>query len=175
MPADARQAGVLALLFPEGGSWQITFIERQAHRPEDRHGGQISFPGGARELQDQTLLDTALRETEEELGVPRAEVCVLGALTPLYIPVSHFHVHPYVGVVPARPRFRPQESEVRAVLTAPLHGFRQPESVRRGTIRVRPGVELHDLPWFDLHGRVLWGATAMMLSELLEVAWPSSE
>ncbi|RMD71912.1 MAG: CoA pyrophosphatase [Bacteroidetes bacterium] len=172
-PPDARQAGVMALLFPKEGEWHLTFIERQAHNPDDRHGGQISFPGGSREPGDATLAHTALRETEEEVGVPATHVLLLGALTPLYIPVSNFDVHPWVGVVAAPPVFRPQESEVRAVLTAPLSWFGRPEAVQRGTIRVHPGVELHDVPWFDLHGKVLWGATAMMLSELLELALPA--
>lgn len=168
--ADARQAGVLALLVPKEGQWHVVFIERQCHNPNDRHGGQISFPGGGWSPQDSDLSQTALRETEEEIGVPASDIRLLGALTELYIPISNFVVYPYVGVVAYQPVFRPQYEEVKEVLTAPFNWFYRPEALKRGKLRAWPGIELENVPWFDLHGKVLWGATAMILSELLEVA-----
>lgn len=169
-PPDARQAGVMALLFPEQDGWHLTFIQRVATNPNDRHSGQISFPGGKYEPGDENLLQTALRETHEEIGVPPAQVTVLGALTPLYIPVSNFEVHPFVGCTDSPPVFSPQASEVTAVLTIPITYFSDPASVRKADITVGPNITLKSVPYFDLNGEVLWGATAMILSELLAVA-----
>lgn len=169
-PPDARQAGVMALLFPAQGHWHLTFIQRVASNPNDRHSGQISFPGGKREPSDESLLQTALRETHEEIGVSPVEVTVLGALTPLYIPVSNFEVHPFVGYAEAPPVFSPQASEVTAVLTMPIDYFSDPANMRKTDLTVAPNITLKSVPYFDLNGEVLWGATAMILSELLAVA-----
>ncbi len=168
-PPTARNAGVLATFFPRNGEWHIVLIERPAN-DKDRHGGQISFPGGKHEPGDESLLQTALREAEEEVGIGRESVRVLGYLTKLYIPVSNFMVHPFVGVLEEEPEFRLQASEVKTLLTAPFAHFQNPDNFRTTDIRVTPHISLKSVPCFDLHGRVLWGATAMILSELLEVA-----
>lgn len=167
-PPEARAAGVLAALFPKNEEWHVIFIERPKN-DNDRHGGQISFPGGKVEPSDTSMLDTALRETEEEIGVPRSAVQVLGGLTSLYIPVSNFHVHPFVGYLEAPPNYILQEEEVGGVVEVPLSYFQNP-GIRRATdMRVSPLLTLKNVPYFDVEGKVLWGATAMMMSELLEV------
>uniref|UniRef100_UPI000B3399DD NUDIX hydrolase n=1 Tax=Rhodothermus marinus TaxID=29549 RepID=UPI000B3399DD len=108
---------MLALLFPEQERPHLLLVERPSHLKE--HGGQIGFPGGRREP-GETLQETALREAHEELGLPPERIELLGALTPLYIPVSNFCVHPFVGAIAPLPELRPCPEEVQAVLRVPL-------------------------------------------------------
>lgn len=164
----ARQAGVLMTLFPKNGEWNIVLIERNAN-DRDHHGGQISFPGGKAEPSDGTMLNTALREAEEEVGIAQHQVKILGGLTELYIPVSNFQVHPFLGYLEATPTYRVQVEEVNAVLEAPLSHFSQQGTRQVTDIPINSQITLKNVPYFDLHGRVLWGATAMMLNELLEL------
>ncbi len=169
-PADARLAGVLALFFPRQGAWHILLIERENNNPNDRHGGQISFPGGKFEPEDASLEHTALREAWEETGVPADKVQVIGKLTELYIPVSNFLVHPYVGFLAAPVVWQPQPEEVKSILEVPFEHFLAPGAVKKTDFRLPNQMVLKDMPYFDVAGKVVWGATAMMLSELLEVA-----
>lgn len=168
-PADVRRAAVLALFYPRQGAWHLVLMERDASNPNDRHGGQISFPGGKFEPADGSLLQTALREAHEEVNAPTEGVRVLGPLTELYIPVSNYLVHPFVAWVDFTPRFVPQESEVKAILEVPFQTFLQPQSRSTVNLRIRPGLVLQNVPCFTLQGKIVWGATAMILSELLEV------
>ncbi|MCK6693148.1 MAG: CoA pyrophosphatase [Thermoanaerobaculia bacterium] len=110
-PPDARVACVLNLLHLHEGRWHTILIERTAN-PRDRHSGQVSFPGGRWEENDGELANVALRETEEEIGIPAGQVQILGQLTDLYIPVSNFLVHPFVGILEGAPMFTPQPGEV---------------------------------------------------------------
>ena len=167
-PANARQAGVLAALFPQNEEWHVVLIERNANK-KDRHGGQISFPGGKVEPTDTSMLQTALRETEEEVGISPKEVKVLGGLTELYIPVSNFLVHPFVGVLDHRPVFKVQQEEVKGVMEVPLRHFQNPASVGLTDIRVNKYLTLKKVPCYNVEGKILWGATAMMISELMAV------
>lgn len=169
VPTDARQAAVLALFYPKNHQWHIALIERSASNPHDRHSGQISFPGGRLDAEDGTLLDTALRESEEEIGVPRGEVSILGALTDLYIPVSNFHVFPFVGYLPQTPVLMPQQGEVEAIVEAPFSVFWGMVGKQRADISFGAGMILPDVPCFEVEGRIIWGATAMIMSELLAV------
>lgn len=169
-PADARKAGVLILLFPREGAWHVALMERTSHNPNDRHGGQISFPGGSFDPEnDSSLLHTALREANEEMGVDPKEVEVLGALTDLYIPVSNFHVFPFVACMHTMPVFVPQASEVRYILTVPFSFFTNEQSVQITELTLGGGFVLKDVPCFMVEGRVMWGATAMIMSELTAV------
>jgi 8-oxo-dGTP pyrophosphatase MutT (NUDIX family) len=174
-PADAREAGVMALFFPRNDEWQLTLIQRTSHNPQDRHGGQIGFPGGKREEQDPDLSYTALRETEEEVGVRAADIQLLGQLSELYIPVSNFLVYPFVGYVDYTPEFRPQPSEVAQVLHVPFKDVVNPDHRQLTDIRIAPQLILRDVPHFALNGHVVWGATAMMISELLAVVETSRD
>ena len=167
-PDDVRQAAVLALFYLKADDWHIVLIERESSNPNDRHGGQIGLPGGKYETSDASLQDTALREAEEEVGVDASRVEVLGALTELYIPVSNFQVNPYVGFTNYTPNFSPQIEEVRAILEVPFRVFQQPEALRSTDLRITPNITLRNVPYFAVQDKIVWGATAMMLSELIE-------
>lgn len=169
IPPTAILAGVLALFFPKNGQWNLVFIERVSHNPRDVHKGQISFPGGRFDDGDGHSGQTALREAQEEVGVNPADVKLLGALTELYIPVSNFHVQPHVGFMEYAPQWQPQESEVADILEVPFDYFQNPNHQKVKDLVINPNFTLTDVPYFDLGGRILWGATAMIVSELLEV------
>ena len=170
-PADARRAAVLATLYPIDGILHLLFIERTRH-PGDRHGGQISFPGGSVEARDEHTAATALREAEEEVGIPRDDVELLGPLTPLYIPVSNFLVDPYVGYLPHRPALTRQESEVAATLEIPLSEFLRPDARRVAERKLASGLTLPEVPFWDVAGHQVWGATSMMTAELISLLKP---
>lgn len=168
-PRSARKAGVLALFYPRDSGWHIVLIERNSSHPDDRHGGQISFPGGKFEEGDRNLADTALREAHEEVGVDPDTVKLIGELTELYIPVSNFLVKPYVGYTTVTPHFRPQLSEVRSIVEAPVERLRQPETRQVTDLHLADNITLRKVPYFNVENKVVWGATAMMLNELLEL------
>lgn len=115
------------------------------------------------------MANVALRETEEEVGVPAQQVEILGQLTELYIPVSNFLVHPFVGLLHGTARFVPQAGEVEAVLTPPLAAFQQPGNRKTTDIKINQAIALKNVPYFDVEGRIVWGATAMIMNEFLEL------
>lgn len=167
-PANAQVACVLNLLHRQDDAWRTVLIRRTAN-PRDRHSGQVSFPGGRREEHDNILADVALREAEEEVGVSASQIRILGQLTELYIPVSNYLVTPFVGVLEGPTQFRPQPGEVESILTPQLLELRLPASRKTTDIRIADGRTLLDVPYFDVEGCVVWGATAMILSEFLEL------
>lgn len=168
-PTDARQASVLILLYPRANNWNVVFIKRAVNKKGDRHSGQISFPGGKKEKTDQSLAHTALRETEEEIGVKQEKVHLLGNLTELYIPVSNFEVHPFIGYVKQEPTFTPQETEVASIIESPLQHLVAPDIRQKIQLEVANKVTLCDVPCFKLGNHIVWGATAMMLNEFLYI------
>ncbi|MEL6636916.1 MAG: CoA pyrophosphatase [Bacteroidota bacterium] len=166
---DARVACVLIALYPKAAEWHLVLIQRVASNPHDRHGGQISFPGGRYEPSDGSLANGALREAQEEVGIQPDDVEVLGRLTELFIPVSNFMVHPFIGTLDYTPDFVPQPSEVQEIIEVPLSLLRDPASRQRTEIALSERLTLQNVPYFNVEGRVVWGATAMMLNEFLEV------
>ncbi|MEO1262084.1 MAG: CoA pyrophosphatase [Bacteroidota bacterium] len=167
-PDNARQAAVMAILFPKNNEWHVVLIERNAN-DRDHHGGQISFPGGKAEPEDASMLHTALRETEEEVGIAQQNINVLGGLSELYIPVSNFQVHPFIGFIDHQPTYAIQEEEVHEVIEVPLSLFQNPAIIKVRDVRINQHLSLKNVPYFDVAGKVLWGATAMMMSELMTV------
>ncbi len=161
-----RDGSVLILFFPFDAGLMLVLTRRTA--TVEHHRSQISFPGGARE-NGELFVETALREAEEEIGIRPETVEVLGEMVPLGIPVSGFVVHPFVGITPERPEYRIDPVEVAGVIEAPLSHLldpmrrREEEQVFRGEKALVP---FFDLP--DVDRPPLWGATAMMLSALLE-------
>ena len=160
-----RHAGVLFLFYGRDERVHLPFIERP--RYDGPHSGQIALPGGQREPGDADLVATAVRETGEEIGVPGTHIRILGTLTPVYIPNSHYLVTPCVGQMTAAPDFRPDPAEVQAVLEYPLALLRDPACRKREVWNIRNLAV--NVPFFHVGGRRIWGATAMMLAELLEV------
>lgn len=168
VPPDARLAGVMLLLFPWEDQLQVLFIQRTAQNPNDPHSGQVSFPGGKFEPNDESLLHCALRETYEEVGVKSHEIEVLGALTPLYIPVSNFDVHPFVGYSAQKPDFSLQETEVKSLIMHPIEHFLASDNRDKIDITVK-NFTMRNVPYFKSENRKIWGATAMILNEFLTV------
>jgi 8-oxo-dGTP pyrophosphatase MutT (NUDIX family) len=162
---DASIAAVLILLYPIKGSIHTVFMQR--HNYTGVHGGQISFPGGKTEPSDENITGTALREAEEETGVDPSKISVIGTLTPLFIPVSNIVVTPVVGWTDERPEFRHQEEEVVFLFDAEIRRFLEPSIVKTKPFEIRG--EMIDVKYFDYDGNVIWGATAMILNELLEI------
>ena len=166
---DAIQAAVLVLLYADQMSEiHLVFIERVRYAG-DQHSGQIAFPGGKMEAADFNLENCALREAEEEIGLGPSAVEILGRLSPLYIPVSNFQVTPILAVAHEIPAFTAQVSEVATILPTPLAHFWDPSVLKAKDIEIRPGFQLKNVPFFDLKGHVLWGATAMILQELIDL------
>ncbi len=163
--APARQSAVLALLHPVEGGIALYFTERPITLRH--HGGQVSFPGGGKEAGDKTLEKTALRETEEELGFPTSGVDILGRMTPLFVAPSHNLVHPFVGWLPARPALRPDPTEVAKVLDVPIAVLLDPNT--QSTYQCQSGEQPIDVPCYLIDHTPIWGATAMILRELLEI------
>lgn len=161
-PADARQAAALLLLYPHGSDGAVALTVRASGLR--RHAGQISLPGGATDP-DETLVQAALREASEEIGVTPAEVRVLGELTPVHVLVSGFTLHPIVGITDRRPDFQADPAEVEAILEVSLHDLRDASRIRQG-VRIREGTAV-EYPYFDLLGHQVWGATAMVLGEFI--------
>jgi 8-oxo-dGTP pyrophosphatase MutT (NUDIX family) len=166
-PPTARKAGVLMLLFPKQSEWHILLTERTTHQRTDRHSGQISFPGGQFEPSDLSMEKCALREAHEECGIEQNTIQVIGKMTDLYIPVSNFHVFPYLAWTDSPPQYKRQETEVKEIIEVPIRHLLQPENKKTRHIYINENLTLEDVPYFDINGKAVWGATAMMISELL--------
>jgi 8-oxo-dGTP pyrophosphatase MutT (NUDIX family) len=156
------KAGVLVLLYEKGGRICLLLTlrtDRLLH-----HRGQISLPGGEQHP-GESLEATALRETEEELGLGLASARVLGKLTPLFIPPSNFCVYPTVAFLPGAPSFSPQPDEVAEVIEVPVGHLADPRNRRRESWTIEG--RTIQVPFFEFEGRKIWGATAMVLAEFL--------
>jgi 8-oxo-dGTP pyrophosphatase MutT (NUDIX family) len=155
------EAAVLVPLygFPEKPG--LIFTERR--HDLRRHAGEISFPGGRQDHPDESLLETALREAEEEIGLDRAGVEIIGALPPIGTFVTSFKVHPFVGLIDSDLDFTPSPTEVETVLAFTLAGLRDGFAMRR---LVRRGVPIRT-PTYLMGEHLIWGATARILAELL--------
>jgi len=161
---NCREAAVLALFHEQHGPPAVVLTVRRSDLHD--HAGQVSFPGGRCEGEE-SHEGTALREAEEEIGVSPEAVTVHGALTPLYIPPTGFCVYPFVGSVVAAQSFTAQPREVKRIVHAPLPTLLAPETRREKPWEL--GGSVVDVPYFDVDDCTVWGATAMMLAELLAV------
>jgi 8-oxo-dGTP pyrophosphatase MutT (NUDIX family) len=162
---DARQASVLILLYPEDGELHTVFMQRPDY--DGVHSGQISFPGGKKEPSDIDLIQTALRETQEETGADIDNIRILGTLTPLFIWVSNMLVTPVVGWTEVKPPLNFTSEEVVFLFEASVKKLLDPSIVREKPYNIK-GEKLN-VRFFDYNGHVIWGATAMMLNELLTI------
>jgi len=166
---NARLGAVLILLFPKDNQVYFPLILRPEY--DGIHAGQISLPGGKKEDSDSDLIETALRETREEIGIDTADVEILGSLTDLYITVSNFKVRPVVGISNSTPSCVPDKSEVEQIIETDINNILDDSLIKEKEIVVERNMPdfnfKHRLnaPYFDIDGHVVWGATAMILSE----------
>lgn len=167
MNSDTRKAGVLILLYnSREKEYYTTLIRKTLY--DGVHSGQISFPGGKHEARDPDLVSTALRETEEEIGVPEKHIQILGKLTPLHIPVSNYDVQPFVGILKAEYPFKPDKKEVEEIFPINIRKLVHPDSLVRNK-SFRENERQITAPYYQYHHLKIWGATAMMLSEFIEI------
>jgi 8-oxo-dGTP pyrophosphatase MutT (NUDIX family) len=168
VPPGLRDAAALLLIYPGDDGLHVPLTVRGSALR--KHTGQVSLPGGSVD-DGESIEAAALREAAEEIGTTPAAVHLLGRLTPLHIPVSGFLLHPVVGVALDRPVFRPAPWEVARLLEVPLDRLQDPAIINRET-RTRQrddGSVTVDVPYFAIDGEKVWGATAMVLAEFLEV------
>ena len=158
---------MLILLFPSLETGELCLVLTRRTESVADHKGQISLPGGAVDPDDLSIAHTALREACEEVGVCGDNMRILGSLTPIYIPPSDFCVQPYVAHLPHAPQFLPQPEEVAEILEVPL-----PYLLDEKNIVVEEWLldeEVKEVPFFNVYGHKVWGATAVVLSEFIAV------
>jgi len=167
------EAAVMILLYPRTEGLSLVLIRRSVNNGP--HSGQISLPGGKKESNDIDLNDTVLRETQEELGIDTRSISMIGKLTPLFISVSNYRVFPFVGYTRETPRYQPDPVEINYLIEVRLDTLLNPESVSSKVVDYKG--KQWTIPFYRIKQEEIWGATAMILSEFLEVcrwATPSS-
>jgi len=153
-------ASILLLLYPLEGEWFFFLTKRS--QDVEHHKGQISFPGGVVE-KNESKMNAAIRETNEEIGVDKDVIKIIGNLTPLYIPVSNFHILPYVGWTEEKPHTKVQDAEVKRVFSVSINDLILERNLK--TKKDFFSNKSVKVPYFDLNGETVWGATSMILSE----------
>lgn len=161
-----KESAVMILLFYQESKLQIAFIKRTSYNGV--HSAQIAFPGGKYEDNDDTLTETALRETHEEIGIQKSEISILGKLTELFIPPSNFNVLPIIGFIKNRPQFIIDKKEVDKVFVVALDELINSETIQYKKIETRNKLKIA-VPCYFINNEIIWGATAMIISEFLEV------
>lgn len=162
----AKEGAVLILLYKKNG--KVYFPLTQRHEYEGVHSGQISFPGGKVENSDRSVEQTALRETEEEIGISQSGIKVLGRLTDIFIIVSNFNVRPVIGYLDHVPDFKIDTNEVAHIIEISIDQLQEESVVKEKEIIIKDNYRL-TAPYFDFDGHHVWGATAMILAEFKEV------
>ena len=162
-----REGGVLVLLYPNGAAGELHLVLTRRSDTLGNHRGQISFPGGSVDPDDKSTCHTALREACEEIGVCEEDLRLLGDLTPLYIPPSNYYIHPHVAYLPRRPQFHLQPDEVAELLETPINHFLDDRNIGVEDWPLRD--ELVAVPFYNVCGHKVWGATAMVLAEFAAV------
>lgn len=164
---NAKRAGVLALLYPDNdNNTKLVLILRKTYNGV--HSAQVGFPGGKLEEQDTSLKDAAIRETFEEIGVPIDDIEVVKQLTEVYIPPSNFNVQPFIAITRLTPNFIKEEAEVETIIEVALEHVLNDHNIITKRVKTSYSVEVN-VPAFKLNGHVVWGATAMMLSEIKDI------
>ncbi|MEN8768462.1 MAG: CoA pyrophosphatase [Candidatus Arcticimaribacter sp.] len=167
VPKNAKKAAVLMLLYPDKNG-QINFCLIQRTTYDGKHSGQISFPGGKKEDGDRDFWATALRESQEEVGVDPATIQFITDLSTTYIPPSNFYVYPFIAYTDKRPDFIAEEGEVDHVIEVPLADLLGGSAIQDGPITASYASKVV-VPMFVFGEYRVWGATAMILSEAREI------
>ncbi|RZJ75270.1 MAG: CoA pyrophosphatase [Flavobacterium sp.] len=162
---NARKSAVMMLFYPKNGITHLVLIKRNTY--PGIHSSQISFPGGKAELEDDSLSATALRETFEEVGILPNDIEVVMPFSEIYIPPSNFLVYPFLGVAKNELKFNPSPDEVESIIELPLDTFLD-DSILANTEMHTSYSKKTMVPAFLFEGHTVWGATAMILSELKE-------
>ncbi|HMK06710.1 MAG TPA: CoA pyrophosphatase [Flavobacterium sp.] len=162
---DFRKAAVMMLVFPKNDKAHLVLIQRNSYKGV--HSSQIAFPGGKVEADDLSYEFTALRETHEEIGIPTEIIEVICPFSQVYIPPSNFMVYPFLGLSTATLEFNPSEREVFKIIELPLDILLADDTVVNQTMATSYSESI-DVPSFKIEDHYVWGATAMMLSELKE-------
>ncbi|HEY9084118.1 MAG TPA: CoA pyrophosphatase [Vicingaceae bacterium] len=160
---QARQSGVLILFYEKNNILHTVLIKRAINN--SNHSGQIAFPGGKKEEHDANLIETALREANEEIGIVKEHVEVIGKLTDVFIPVSNFLVAPVIGFIDYSPTFTLQISEVYDVVEVEIQTLIHPNTFQQQMVKLSGGAQLK-VPCFVINKQIVWGATALMINEL---------
>jgi len=166
----AVKSSVLILFYIKDEQEHLVFIKRPEY--EGVHSGQIALPGGRWEPHDKSYYDTALREAHEEIGIDTSRVSHLGKLSQLYIPPSNYLVYPFVAIYDGEARFDPDPDEVAAILEIPFQFFLNSASAKTVELTLKNGLIIQT-PCFDFQGNIIWGATAMMINELI-ILWKTT-
>jgi 8-oxo-dGTP pyrophosphatase MutT (NUDIX family) len=161
----SKKAAVMICIFPGKEDLEIVFFKRNDY--DGPHGGQVSFPGGVFEVSDKNLAETAIRETREEIGLDCRNTSLIGKLTPLLIPVSNMNVQPFIGFYNTIPAFKIEKREVEYLIISPIGALLDPSSIDKQKWMLH-GQEI-EVPFYRVNGNIIWGATAMILSEFLAV------
>jgi 8-oxo-dGTP pyrophosphatase MutT (NUDIX family) len=159
-----RDSAVGVILYPESNSIYCVLIKRQKY--EGIHSAQISFPGGKMDENDKDLEFTARRECLEEINLPIQKGVLIGRLSPVYIPVSNFMVQPYIFMLNSLPTLIPNAKEVESIIKFDVFTLTNDGIIKKTDMQFSNGMKRKDIPYFDIQGQIVWGATAMMLREL---------
>lgn len=160
---NPRFAATNIVFYLKNDEWHFPLIVRTTNK-NDKHSGQISFPGGSKDEADINFAATAIRETSEEIGIPDYYIKIIRELTPIYIPPSNFYVHPFISYTKRNPAFFLEQNEVAEIIEFPITSLLNlnNEPIMR-TLENSRGLEV---PVIDFQGYIIWGATSMILSEL---------
>lgn len=161
-----RRGAVLILIYPDAGQAYFPLIKRPLYAGV--HSGQIAFPGGKNEPEDKDISHTAVREAWEEIGVLPEDIKLLGQISDLFIPASNFLVSPIIGYSDQKPAFIPEIKEVDRIIETPIRQLLDLNTRKQKMLEIDGRFKLNT-PYFDLSNEVVWGATAMILEEFIQV------
>ncbi|MHB9142869.1 MAG: NUDIX hydrolase [Paludibacter sp.] len=164
---NAKKSAVLILFFQDEDILKMIVIRRSNY--VGIHAGQIAFPGGRYEEEDINVETTALREIQEEIGIPKDKIEILGRLTDIYVPPSNFLISVFAGYLNEKPTYKIEEREVAEVIEIPLADFFRPDIIKQKDFYVAKVKVVTNAPYYDTSNASIWGASAMVISELLDI------
>ena len=161
---NPKIASTLLLLYPNNNDIYFCLTERQTYK--GTHSNQISFPGGKNEI-GETIKETALRECNEEIGVPIEDINIIGELTQVYVPPSNFLIHPFVGYCDFKPNFKPNTREVKSIIEIKLNDLSKINLIKKTRMNFGGKEKKFEVkvPYMDLNNKIVWGATSVILNE----------